>query len=346
MAEATGSLSFRDLTLEVATRKYQGIQNVRDWPTETEIATATWAGHTTAEIDEAEIYLTDAKAIVNSGYKRVLSAHPWDALTARTTLTGWASNTETAVGAPTYDGTSSTVTVDAAMFYPSMVGQTITFGTSETIWTIDGYTSSTVITVIGDASGEAAAQEITVNATGFQRLPDDFAGHMVDEKIYLAPGSSGPFLEERPMDIIMGFRGREDLTREHPWIYGLEPVQVSGNTRWNVCFWPGFGTDADLYIRYRRQISELTSSGSPEATDYPLGGGNFATAIREACMMLAEEDRGYTKGPAHETYYTTLKDAIAQDARNKSSNLGYNGDNSDEASIPWPRHEAGIRTYS
>jgi hypothetical protein len=205
MAEATGSLSFRDLTLAVATRKYRGIQFVRDWPTETEIATATWSGHTTAEINLADQYLDDAKAIVNEGYKRFKLAHDWGFLTIRTTLTGWVTNTETAVGAPSYSAPSSTVTVDTAMFYPSMVGQVLTFGTSETTWTIDGYTSSTVVTVTGDASGEAAAQEITVTATGFQRLPDDFSGQMIDEKMYFSPDAQGEAIIERPVQGAAGF---------------------------------------------------------------------------------------------------------------------------------------------
>jgi len=330
MAEATSSLSFRDLTVAVATRKYRGIQHDGDWPTEAEITTLTWVGHTTAEITLADQYLDTSKRIVNDAYKRFMFAHDWGCLTERTTLTAWvtATETESAVGGPAYDGTTSTtITVDAAMFYDSMVGQILTFGTSETTWTIASVTSTTVVVVTGDASGEDAAQEITVTATGNQRLPDDFSGEMIDEKMYFAPDGQGEALVERPFSDIMDLRGRQDLTTQYVWSYGLETVQVGDYTRWNVAFWPRWDTDTTIHYRYRKQICALTSASG--TTDYPLGGAEFSTAIREACMMMVEEDRGYVKGPAHDSYNTTLAQAISRDSKNKPRNRGYNGDNSD-----------------
>lgn len=331
MSEATGSLSFRDLTIAVATRKYRGIQSVGDWPTETEITTTTWAGHDADEITLADRLLDQAKLIVNDGYKRFLIAHDWDFLTTRTTLTGWVTNTETAVGAPTYADPVSTVTVDTAMFFPSMVGQILTFGTSETEWTIAGYTSTTVVTVTGDASGEAAAQEITVTATGVQRLPDDFGGEMIDERMYFSPDALGPAIQEVPMSQVLNLRGIRDLTTQFVWKYALETVQVGLFTRWNVNFWPRWGTDTVIHYRYRTQIDIMTSASvaAADVTDYPLGGAEFSTAIREACLMMVEEDRGFVKGPAHESYNTTLAQAIQRDSRNKPRNRGYNRDNSD-----------------
>jgi len=344
MAEATGSLSFWDLVIEVATRNYRGIQSLRDWPTEAELV-GPWAGHDADEIALAQQYTDNAKAIANAGYKRFLIAHDWDFLTTRTTLTGWvtATETESAVGGPAYDGTTSTtITVDTAMFYPSMVGQILTFGTSGTPWTIDGYTSTTVITVTGDASGEVGAQEITVTATGYQRLPDDFGGEMIDERIYFAPDALGDEIVEVPIGAIIDARAGSDLTAQYPWAYGLETVQVGGYTRWNVSFWPRWGADTTLHYRYRKQNCELTSAAG--VTDYPLGGGEFSTAIREACMMMAEEDRGYVKGPAHDSYNVTLGQAIQRDSRNKPRNRGQNSDNSDGFAYP-RKHEFGSVTF-
>ena len=346
MAEPTASLSYRDLTLEVATRKYMGILNVRDWPTETEIATATWAGHTTAQIDQAVIYLNDAKSIADAAYKRILAAHTWGFLTKRTTLTGWVTNTETAVGVPTYADPVSTIVVDADLFLPSMVGSVITFGTSETTWTIAEYVSATSARVTGDASGEVATQEITITSTGYQRLPDDFSGEVVDEKFYRNPDSNGPAIDETTMSEILTKRGLTDLTHQNPWQYGLETVQTGGFTRWNVCFWPGWSTDTLLHYRYKVQIDLLTSASvdGDDVTDYPLGGANFSTAIREACMAILEENRGYDKGPAHTTYNNELAIAIRQDGKNKPANQGYNKDDSDRSAYP-RRHEPGTVTY-
>ena len=349
MAEATGSLSFRDLTLAVATRKWRGIQRVRDWPTEAEILDDVWADHTSADIALADTYLADAKEIVNEGYKRFLIAHDWGFLTVRTTLTGWVTATETSVAAaPVYDGTTNTtITVDTAMFYDSMVGQILTFGTSETTWTIASVTNTITVLVTGDASGEAGSQEITVTATGFQRLPDDFGGQMIDEKMYFAPDGRGLAINETPISYLMDLQSLSDTTAQYPNRYGLETVQVGDYTRWNVLFYPQWAEDTTIHYRYRRQIAALTSASvaGADVTDYPLGGAEFSTAIREACLMMVEEDRGDLKGPAHEAYNTTLSQAISRDSKNKPRNRGYNGDNSDGPTLPL-RHDFVPVTYT
>ena len=329
MAEATGSLSFRDLTTEVATRKYRGIQFVGDWPTESEITAAVWADHTTAEITQADQYLDDAKRITNAGYKRFLIAHDWDFLTTRTTLTGWATATGAASGAPVFGDPESTVTSAAAMFFPSMVGQTLSFDDSEAEFVIEAYTSPTEVDVTGDASGELDAAAMTVTSTGFQRLPDNFGGQMIDEKMYFAPDSLGNFIEEVPMSEVLRLRGLQNLTAQFVTRYALETVQGGLFTRWNVNFWPRWGTDTVVHYRYRTQIDILTSSGDPELTDYPLGGAEFSTVIREACLMMVEESRGIYKGGVHDMYNTTLAQAIQRDGKNKPRNRGYNRDNSD-----------------
>jgi len=342
MAEATGSLSFWDLVIAVATRKYRGIQFVGDWPTETEIADILWAGHTTAEITLADRYLDDAKRIANAGYKRFLIAHDWDFLTTRTTLTGWVTATGAADGAPAYGDPESTVTAAAAMFYPSMVGQTLTFDVSGREFVIEAYTSALIVDVTGDASMEADEAVITVTATGYQRLPDDFGGEMIDERIYFAPDGLGDKIVEVPIGRIIDARAGSDLTAQYPWAYGLETVQVGGYTRWNVSFWPRWSANTTLHYRYRKQTCELTSADG--VTDYPLGGAEFSTAIREACMMMVEEDRGYTKGPAHDSYNVTLAQAVQRDSRNKPRNRGQNRDNSDGFAYP-RRHVFGSVTF-
>jgi hypothetical protein len=134
------------------------------------------------------------------------------------------------------------------------------------------------------------------------------------------------------------------------WSYGLESVQVTSGTadltRWNVLFWPRCGSDTTIHYRYRRQIDILTSSsdGVTDATDYPIGGEEFSTAIREACMMMVEEDRG-VMGPAHKTYDRVLAEAISRDSKNKPRNRGYNGDNSDNRRYP-RRRELGTVTFN
>lgn len=405
MSEATGSLSFWDLVIEVATRKYRGIQKVRDWPTEAEITgtatgvysdstttfTATaaifyetmvggtvtfdgtdytvasytstteitvtasaagdtkvitfpeeWDDHTQAEFTLAQQYINDAKAIVNAGYKRFLIAHDWGFLTTRTTLTGWATATGEAKGAPSYSNPLSTVTSDEAMFYPSMVGQTLLFDDSEDEYVITAYTNSKVIVVSGNASDEKDEAAMTVTTTGTQRLPDDFGGQMIDEKMYFAPDGLGNAIQEVPMSDILNMRAGSNTTAQYPWMYGLETVQVGDYTRWNVAFWPRWATDTTIHYRYRKQITLLTSDA--DGTTYPLGGAEFSTAIREACLMMVEEDRGFPKGPAHESYNVTLAQAILRDSKNKPRNRGYNRDNSDSRPV-FSRHPIGIITH-
>jgi len=342
MSEPTGSMSFWDVVAAVAARKYIGSQFPGDFPTETQIDAGSWSGHTADELTEASRWITACKGIVNRAYKRILRAHDWAFLDQAATMTGWATATQTAVGAPSYAAPSSTVTVDAAMFYPSMVGATLTFGTSDTEWTIDGYTSSTVVTVSGDASGEAAGQEITVTADGMQRMPDNFSGEVIGNRIFYPPDGLGEAIQQAPPETIQNLRAACDQARQYSRIFAILAVQDGGLQRWDIDFFPTWSTDTTLHYRHRVDEAKLTSDAT--ASDYPMGGAKFSSALLEAAYMQIELDAG-VKGPASEQFERALAEAVRRDAAGRPRMLGYAYDGSEPEQRQ--RHEiTGSVTYS
>jgi hypothetical protein len=64
--------------------------------------------------------------------------------------------TGTVDGTPAKDNGTSTITATTAVFDETVVGGTITFDTSSNGYVVSSYTSTTIIVVTGDASGEAA----------------------------------------------------------------------------------------------------------------------------------------------------------------------------------------------
>ena len=72
--------------------------------------------------------------------------------------------TGTMVGQPVFGDPESTVTADA-IFTEEMVGQRLIFYTSGNSYLIEGYTSSTIVTVTGDAHDETNNDTLTVSGS-------------------------------------------------------------------------------------------------------------------------------------------------------------------------------------
>jgi len=126
-----------------------------------------------------------------------------DFLKTSGTITTWMTATNTADGAPIYSTITgeSTITAPTATFYPSMVGKAIAFTATENSYVITAYTSSTVIKVSGDASGESDGDTITVTADGSYGLGVNFkrsleiaisAGNHLD---LITPGEYQDYIE-------------------------------------------------------------------------------------------------------------------------------------------------------
>jgi hypothetical protein len=238
-------------------------------------------------------------------------------------LVVWPTQTGTVVGSPSYDAAAySTITAAAASFYPSMVGRSFTFDTSEVEYTIYSYTSATEIVVVGDASGEAAADTFTVTATGDYRMPDDFASinglfYIIDQNIprrKINRYNVGQILEKRT------FFNEYSYT---PDMFAIAPEPMTGASgqRQKVMLYPTPNTTITLTYTYSILPDALTAS-----LPYPRGTEVYSEAIRYAALAEVEKRIGSARG-FKEDYQRELLNAIARDELDSMpDSLGYNGD--------------------
>lgn len=328
MAESTLSLGFTDFMAEVA--DYLG------WGRDSTL----WGAARTAELD----------AMVQSGYRQFLyppvlqgqgASHRWWFLRPVTTLPTWI---DIAVGAATVTGgayvaPSTPITASTATFYDSMIGKTLVI-TGVGSFVVDGYTSSTVISVTGDASAAAAAT-FSMDANGDYRAPDDFGGLQGD--MTFAADEGWIPLQLIPEGMVRSYRQHSTGTGRPR--YAAHQVLSSAGAigqRFNFLFWPEPDALYTLSYQYNVLVAKLAT-----AVPYPLGGMQHGETVLQSCLAVAENRREETRGPQWERFMERLSASISVDAGNEPVWLGYNGDESDmthSARYPYAGRDQGI-TY-
>ena len=283
--------------------------------------------------------LTECKLITNLAYRTALAAHPWTFLTPAATIALWATVTGTVSGSPSHAGGISTVTATAASFYASMVGGTFTFDTSETEYTVLGYTSTTVITVSGDASAETADDTFTITADGNYALPSTYAS--VKGGFNYAPESGLRPLQERTPDFIRSKRALAAVTSD-PRYYAEEvrSFTAADGVRSRLLVWPTPATTKTLHYAFRVIGSEMSND-----SDYPIGPMEFGLLVKATALAEAEARGPHkAKGIRADDRKTALANAITADNRNRPSNLGYNANGPGGGRYGTDRmdHEAGL----
>lgn len=263
------------------------------------------------------------KRIVNEGYLEFLNAHDWSFLSPEASIELWTTATGTASGKPVKSGTSSTVTSAAAMFYASMIGHNIAFTTSAKTYEITGYTSTTVVTVFGDASGEADGDTMTVTADGTYALPADFGG-LIDRLTFVDEISYGSLAMTTP-EHIRHLLGMEADASGDPTYAAVQAKTYTTTTgqRWELLVWRVPNTDREMNYRYRVEAAEMTADA-----EYPLGGPRHASTILAAVLMVMDRQRGI-EGNHARTYERLLARSVQMDAEMRSRNLGPIQDQSD-----------------
>lgn len=252
----------------------------------------TYTGNTTAG---------NAIGHVKAGYDRFLAgtdprtnrAHVWSFLQPISTITIWATATGAASGAPVKDNGTSTVTSAAAMFYASMVGHDVAFTASGNSYEITAYTSSTVVTVSGDASAEADADVLTVTADGAYSLPSAFGG-LVEKPVYEYSSTLSTLatVEVSPKTIYSQWRLSNTAgVSRYLAIVPKDLVQATGQ-EWKLIVSP-VPEDTQVW-RYRYSI--LADDITDSATVYFLGGTSYSYLIRQLSLADAEYITGRTRG--------------------------------------------------
>lgn len=242
----------------------------------------------------------------------LLSSHRWSFFEPWTTIVLWSTVTGTVSGTPSYSSPSSTVTATAAKFYSTMVGQTLTFDTSGTDYTIDGYTSSTVISVTGDASGETSGDTFTITASGDYRLPDDFGGVASDMVFDQALGW-GPLKWTSP-EVVEQERNARTTTGK-PSIAAVKPVSTdgSGGQRWNLMVF--YTPDQAYTMNYAYSV--LPDAPIASTNEYLYGGAKFGEAIMAACRAACEMETTDRQG-GHWAYFVAMLQAAINEDREAS----------------------------
>ena len=300
MAEPTISLNFKDIWQDVAEFRYNDrvpAQEGEDW----------------------------AKRMTNLGYLMFLTERPWRFLSPNKTFTAWAD--VAAVAGTTVTSSGTTLTASAATFYPEMIGATITI--ASVAYTIDGYTSTTVVTISSDPS--AVAVTFAITGAGSCRMPDNFFA-MIDHFRWATSESYTTPIHERSAAWIRAQWAGDTVTTGPPQFYAIEPITYAAATglRQQAIFWPIPNSTYSFTYACDLAPAKMTSD-----SEYPLGGPLHGLSIRQAALAKAEEDMGETDGAMHRLYASfnqgnlvggMLLRSVTVDDRMRARNLGYNGD--------------------
>lgn len=268
-------------------------------------AVETFTGDTTAGA---------ALAYVNSAYRRVLAGvhpadptcdpHEWSFLRPLTTLVLWPTlSVGTATVTGVYDGVT-TITATAASFYASMIGRTLTI-TDVGDFTVTGYTSSTVITVAGDATCAGKTFSMTADAYG---LPSGFAGLESPMVFVSSDATRRRTLEEagtEQLDILQ----RDNTSTGVPSLYGLRLRSSDIPSRYDLTVWPEPDAVYTSRIRYRYQPSALADSSAL----YLPGDAHFSDAVLNAAIVKAGMDKGHVVGSYETAYQEAMIGALQRD---------------------------------
>lgn len=309
MAEPTLSMDYS--ALQIAVGDFLGLG--RD--------TTAWSTDNTNRVDE----------IMISGLREFYSAHDWSFLKQNTTIVLWkdiATDSGDTVTGGAYADPSTPLTISGGntTMYNSMIGRSIVI-TGVGTFVIDGYTSSTVISVTGDASSASGAT-FSIDANGGDyHLDDDFGG------------IEGPYLEfdnsENRITRIRITNASEvmanrtlDVQSSHPQIAALVGKSSDGTDgqRWELRVWPE--PDQDYTVHYWKRINpdKLTSTVA-----YHLGGMQHSECIKLACLAKAELFLDDEVGNYAAMYEQRLAKSIQRDRQHgySAENLGPMLDQSD-----------------
>jgi hypothetical protein len=261
-----------------------------------------------------------------------MPAHRWSFLRPAATLTIWddliADDAVTAT--ITYASPSSTVTASEAAFYPSMVGKTLTCVTSENTYTITGYTSSTVITVLGDASSDTG-DSITIASDSTFILPWDFGGMAGDGKFTYDNANNKLSNITMVSEAQIRKLRQSSISTATPYLAATLPKTTDGTEgqRWEAMFYPPPNEPLVLHYRYFILPDALIST----TKEYPYGSAAHSETILESCLAVAESrEKDGGDGQHNARFEKFLFSSIDHDNSliKTVEYFGYNGDNSDD----------------
>ena len=229
--------------------------------------------------------------------------HHWSFLQPEDSIVLWKTATGTA-------SVSTTTITDATNcpFYETMVGHTLVMDTSETEYTITGYTSSSVITVSADATADNG-DTFTITPDGRYYLPARYRG-IKSRPVYAYDSSDGNrhrLTEVSPETIYARWRHTNDAGLTRWYAVVADDHDTSTTQKYILLVAPVPEYDWTVNCRWVQRIPD------PAVNLHFLGGPTISMAIRDAALADAEIVSGDTTGVWAKKASESLATAIDED---------------------------------
>jgi len=271
--------------------------------------------------DEVEAYTGDTTAgaalkiveravamFLRGIHPRTGLAHPWSFLMPASSIILWTTAISTADGAPVKDNGTSTVTVDDAIFQQySMIGYNVVFTATEKSYPIVSWTSSKVVVVMGDASGEADADTITITPDGYYTLPPTFGGLADRFTNAYSATLEKPRLHEVDPDSIYA-NWRDSNTQGTPYMWAVTAAATATPQGHRLMVYPVPDADTTWIFRPHLRALDIT-----DGSGYFLGGTDHCFTIQEMALGEAELHDGHATGTHYDRGQALLAGSIEMD---------------------------------
>lgn len=319
MAESTLKLTFTEIRTEIG--RFLGYDR-------------TYGNWTADEI-------LDATACIKRGLRNFYfpprteqqQAHRWSFLRPSATLVIWDDLvTADAITATISFATDplSTVTASEAAFYPSMVGKNLVTASGNS-YVIAGYTSSTVITVTGDASGDTG-DIITIDSEDTFLLPWDYGGMSGDGKFTYANAENKLSIITMTSDVNIRHLRQTSISTGTPYLVAIIPKTTDGaqGQRSEAMFHRPPNDNLTLQYRYYVMPDALVLTD----LEYPYGSAAHSETILESCLAIAESREKDGGTGEHQARFGVLLQSSIDHDRGLGEPIvhyGYNRDGSDDS---------------
>lgn len=320
MAESTLKLTFTELRTEVG--RFLGLRN------------SDYANWTADEI-------LDVTACIKRGLRNFYfpprinqaeQAHRWSFLRPSATLDIWDDlvTADAVTATISYSSPVSTVTASEAAFYPSMVGKNLVTASGNS-YVIAGYTSSTVITVTGDASGDTG-DIITIDSEDTFLLPWDYGGMYGDGKFTYANAENKLSIITMTSDVNIRHLRQTSVSTGTPYLVAILPKTTDGTQgqRWEAMFHRPPNDVLTLHYRYYILPDALVLTD----LEYPYGSAAHSETILESCLAIAEIREKNLATTEHQDRFGALLQSSIDHDRGLGEPIvlfGYNRDGSDDS---------------
>jgi len=257
-------------------------------------------------------------------------AHRWSFLRPQATLVIWDDlvTADAVTATISYSDPVSTVTASEAAFYPSMEGKTLVTESGNS-YVIATYTSSTVVTVTGDASGDTG-DIITIDSEDTFALPWDYGGMSGDGTFTYDNSESKINTISLVAEARIRHYRQTSISTGTPWMVAITPLTTDGaqGQRWQAMFHSPPNEVLTLHYRYYVLPDALVLTD----LEYPYGSAAHSETILESCLAVAESREKDMALTEHQARFGGLLVSSIDNDRGLGEPIvhyGYNRDDSD-----------------